>query len=372
MYNRAMEKTKIIYYNSTLLKGGTDTYMLEVVRNIDKEKFEIDVIVKDGDTVDGDMLLELEKLGSKVFLAKGSFVKRMLFLRKFFKLNKSVYDVCHINATSQGTGIIAQFARRLGKIKKVIFHSHMGGNDNNRSVVDKIGAKLMFKHSTHFASCSGAASEFMFGKSFAGSGKVLKLNNAINLQKFKFNSEVRSAVRNELEISDDTFVIIHIGRFAPQKNHKRLVEIFAEVKQQNANSKLILIGAGDLLEETKQHCAELGIEADVMFLGLKNNVCDYMQAADCFVMPSVHEGLPIVAVEAQGSGLPCILSANISAETKLAENVQFLRLEDVNTIWAHMILSSKNSNRVAGAQVLKDNKFDSKSAIEVIEQLYLG
>ncbi len=364
-----MKKIKVIYYNSTLLKGGTDTYMLEVVRNIDKEKFEVDVLIKDGDNVDKFMLDELSFLGSKVFLAKGSFFKRMMFLRKFFKENKGVYDVCHINATSQGTGIISYFAKKNGRIAKIVFHSHMGGNDNNRSLVDKIGARLMAKHSTDFASCSNEASEFMFGKDYKEKFFVVKLNNAVDAKKFAYNPQTRKNMREELGIGDDEVAILHIGRFAPQKNHKRLIEIFAEVRKTH-KAKLLLIGAGDLVENIKNYCKELKVSKDVMLFGIQNNVSDYMQAADCFVMPSLHEGLPIVAVEAQAAGLPCLLSSNISTETKLADYVQYLRLEDTDSIWAHIICTLKNKNREIGTEVMQQNKFDNKSAIKIVEELY--
>lgn len=365
-----MKKTKIIYYNSTLLKGGTDTYMLEVVRNIDKTKFQIDIIIKDGNVVDEFMLNELKTLNSKVYLAKGSFIKRMLFLRNFFKSHKNEYDVCHINATSQGTGIISYFARKNGKIKKIIFHSHMGGNDNKKTIIDKIGTKLLFKYSTHFATCSNLASEFMFGSKFANPENIFKLNNSVDIKKFKFNQDIRNKIRSELNLNEDDFVILHIGRFATQKNHKRLLEIFSAVLDKNKRSKLLLIGAGDLLEQTQKYAKELNIDNNVVFLGLKNNVNDYMQASDCFVMPSIHEGLPIVAIEAQCSGLPCILSSNISNETKLADYVQFLSLETSNSNWAKIILMQKNDNREIGVEILKNNKFDNISAIEVIEKLY--
>lgn len=362
---------KIIYYNSTLLKGGTDTYMLELIKNIDKNKFHIDVIIKDGDIVDKQMLNELINLGCQVNLAKGSFIKRILFIRKFFKQNKNQYDVCHINATSQGTGLISYFAKKYGNIKKVIFHSHMGGNDNGTSIVDKVGKKLMFKYSTHFATCSTLASEFMYGNEFSKSGKVIKLNNSVDTAKFKFNLEIRNKLRKELNIAENEFVILHVGRFAEQKNHKRLLEIFSEVQKQHAKTKLLLIGAGELFEDIKTCAKTLNIEQNCLFLGLKNNVCDYMQAADCFVMPSLHEGLPIVAVEAQASGLPCILSDNISKETKLADYVDFIKLEEENSIWAKTILQSKNFNREIGEKILKENNFDHNSAIKIIENLYI-
>ncbi len=363
-----MEKTKIIFYNSTLLKGGTDTYMLEVVRNIDKEKFHIDVIIKDGDIVDEYMLKTLTDIGSSVYLAKGSFAKRMLFIRKFFKKHKGEYKVAHINATSGATGIIAYFARKNGKVDNIIFHSHMGGNDNGTSIVDKIGTKLIFKNSTTLASCSKTASKFMFGKK---ADEAIVLNNSVDTDKFEFNSKTRDKLRKELNLSKKDFVILHIGRFAEQKNHKRLIEIFAEVLKEDKNAKLVLIGDGTLFEQTKELANTLGVDGSIMFMGLQNNVFEFMSASDCFVMPSIHEGLPIVAVESQANGLPLVLSSNISSETKLAENVEFVSLDESNKIWADAILKNKDIKRMSNKEVLKKHNFDKESAIKVIEKLYL-
>ena len=363
-------KRNIIYYNSTLLKGGTDTYMLEIAKNVNKEKFQLDIIIKDGDNVDEFMFKTLKDNGCNIFLAKGSFLKRMLFLRKFFKQNKNKYDVCHINATSQGTGIISYFAKKLGKIKTIIFHSHMGGNDNNKSIVDMIGSKLMFRYSTDFASCSSLASLFMFGKEFCENHKILKLNNSVDVHKFKFNSEKRNQIRKELNINDSDFVVLHVGRFAIQKNHKKLIDIFVEIHKQRNDSKLLLIGNGDLFEEIKNYVSKLNLSNNVVFLGLKNNVCDYMQAADCFVMPSIHEGLPIVAVEAQTAGLHCILSSNISSETKLSEFVEFIDINKSDSEWAIKILNLKQINRNLGADFIINQSFDHESAIKKIEELY--
>lgn len=362
-----MDKTKVIYYNSTLLKGGTDTYMLEVIRNIDKNKFHVDVIIKDGDEVDDFMLNTLKELGSNVFLAKGSFVKRMLFIRKFFKSHKNEYQVAHINATSGATGIIAYFAKKNGKIENIIFHSHMGGNDNGTGIVDKIGTKLIFKNSSTLAACSKIASKFMFGEK---SENAVILNNSVDTNKFKFDKQIREKIRKQLNISNKDFVVLHVGRFAPQKNHKLLIEIFAELLKLEPTAKLVLIGDGVLFEETKELANTLNISKNVLFMGLQNNVFEFMSAADCFVMPSLHEGLPIVAVESQANGLPLVLSKNISTETKLSDNVEFVGLEETTETWAKTILKTKEITRKSGEDALKKHNFDKESAIKVIEKLY--
>lgn len=361
---------KVIYYNTTLLKGGTDKYMFELIKNIDKSQFSVDVIIKDGDVFDEFMFNELTAMGTKIYLAKGGFKQRISYLMKFFKEHKNEYDIAHINATSEGTGLISFFAKKFGKVKKVVFHSHMGGIDRNKSLIDRFGTILMRKYSDIFATCSNEASLFMYGKKFVERNNVIKLNNSVDTTIFNFYSNKREQLRKELNISKDDFVVLHVGRFAKQKNHELLIDIFNEVLNKNSNSVLLLIGDGELLDTCKTKVQNLNLTDKVKFLGLKNNVYDYMQAADCFVMPSIHEGLPIVAVEAQATGLPCVLSANISKETKLNNNVYFVGIEQTITLWADKILETKNQERTSGETALREHKFDHQSAIKEIENLY--
>ena len=353
----------------SLASAGAERFVTELACNIDKTKFQVDVIIKDGDEVDEHMLSSLKSFGSNVFLAKGSFPSRMLQLRKYFKTHKNEYSVIHINATSQSTGIISYFAKKNGNIPKVIFHSHMGGNDNGKSIVDKVGTKLMLKHSDVFASCSNSASNFMFENKLER-GKVIILNNSVDASKFAFNHESRQKIRDELKISDNDFVILHTGRFAPQKNHKQLILIFNELLKTEPNAKLLLIGDGVLLDETKELVNSLKIENSVHFLGLKNNVNDYMCAADCFVMPSIHEGLPIVSVESQASDLPCVLSTNVSDECKLTDSVKFVSLSSPLKDWVSVILKTKKHKRKSNTDLFKKIGFDESSAIKTIEKLY--
>ena len=360
-----MNKVNVIYYNSTLLKGGTDKYMVEVVKNINKEEFHVDVLIKDGEVLDEDLLNELKANGANIFVAKGSTIKKLMYIRKFFKTHKNQYDVAHINATSQATGIISYFAKKNGKIKNVIFHSHMGGNDHAKSMFDKIGNKLLLKYSDFFASCSTEASKYMFGKL----ENVQVLNNAVDTQKFGYDVAVREKIRSEIGVTETTKVFLHVGRFAPQKNHKQLIKIFNAYLAKDNNAKLLLIGNGNLLEETKELILDLKISDKVSLLGLKNNINEYMQAADCFLMPSVHEGLPIVAVEAQSTGLPCLLSTNISQETKLIDNVYFIDNFDIDK-WTNEMLNIDMSLRTAQGETLKEKGFDKSSAIKKIEQIY--
>ena len=367
-----MSKTNVIYYNSTLLKGGTEAYIKELIKCLDKTKFQIDIVIKDGDVVDDFIYQELKNCGCNIFLATGSFVKRILFLRKFFKQTKNTYDVAHINATSQGAGLISYMAKKYGKIKKVIFHSHMGGNDNKPSIVDKIGSKMMFKNTDKFVSCSDDAGVFMFGKEFCENHEFEVLNNSVDTQKFDFYPEKRKQMRKELNLSNKDFAIIHVGRFAPQKNHKKLISIFDAYLKINPNAKLFLIGDGDLLNETKEQVKSLNIESKVIFLGLINNVQDYLQAADLFLFPSVHEGLGIVLVEAQCSGLPVVASNTVPKLASLCDDIfKFVNLDADDVVWANEIKSFEKVKRISKKENLKNLGFDKITAAEIVEKIYL-
>lgn len=365
-----MEKINVLYYNTSLLKGGTDAYMREVVANINHKKFQVDVVIKDGETVDEYMLEVLKNAGANVYLAKGTLKERLAFIVKLLKQTKGHYQVMHINATSQATGLIAHFAKKYGKIPKVIFHSHMGGNDNGRGIADIIGTRMMFKNSDKLVSCSNVASVFMYGQKYVNNHEVEILNNSVDLKKFDFNKETRKKVRASLGISDKTFVVLHVGRFAPQKNHKLLINVFNQMLKEDKNAKLMLIGDGVLMDDVYKQVKELKIGKSVMFLGLQNNVSDFMQAADCFVMTSLHEGFPIVSVEAQAAGLPCVLSGNISSEANLCDNVSFVGLNESLKNWADTILEAKRMTRVSNKEILEQRGFDKKSAIKRIEKIY--
>ena len=248
----------------------------------------------------------------------------------------------------------------------------MGGNDNKQSIVDKIGSKMMFKNTDKFVSCSNDASEFMFGEDFCKTHDVQVLNNSVDTQRFDFNEKKRQEIRKELNLSNEDFAIIHVGRFAPQKNHKKIINVFDAYLQINPNAKLFLIGNGDLLNETKEQVKSLNLENQVKFLGLKNNVHEYLQAADLFLFPSVHEGLGIVLVEAQCSGLPVVVSSTVPTLACLCDDIfRFVDLEADDKVWAEAIQSFVKTKRVSRKEVFKQLGFDKETAAEIIEKMYL-
>ena len=177
----------------------------------------------------------------------------------------------------------------------------------------------------------------MYGKKFVQKENILILNNSVDVDKFDFNVSIRKKMRKSYGLENSDFALLHVGRFVEQKNHLYLIKVFKELLEtsENENYKLFLIGDGKLKNEIVHLISELHLENNVILLGLQNNVSDFMQMADCFVMTSIHEGLPIVAVEAQASGMPCILSSNISIETNIVgDGIDFVSIgEDNKNEW---------------------------------------
>ena len=219
--------------------------------------------------------------------------------------------------------------------------------------------------------CSELAGRWLFGDKTYDSGQVYLLNNAINLDKFKYNEKLRKEKRKELGISDDTLVIGHIGRFVAQKNHTFLIDIFNEVHKKNPNSLLLLVGQGPLKEEIENKVKELKLNDSVRFLGQRNDANELYQAFDVFCLPSLYEGLPVVGVEAQASGLLCILSDAMTKETKVIESTKFNSLKNNSLNWADLILNSmKNYKRNDTSGEMTENKFNIEVEEKYLEKYY--
>ncbi len=171
-----------------------------------------------------------------------------------------------------------------------------------------------------------------FGKKAVDSGKVIVIPNAIDTKKYFYDGDKRNRKRFELGLQD-YFVVGHIGRFHPQKNHKFLLEIFKCIKEKQEKSKLVLVGDGPLRSQIENQIQKLGIEDSVMLLGSRSDVPEILQAMDVLVFPSLYEGLPGVVLEAQAAGLPCIVSDTVTEEVAITNLVKYLSLKREPYYW---------------------------------------
>jgi len=206
----------------------------------------------------------------------------------------------------------------------------------------------------------------LYGKSIDKSKRYKIIPNAVDTEKYKFDPEVRETVRKELGI-EDKFVIGHIGRFVYQKNHDFLIDIFSEVYKRNDNAVLLLIGEGALLDDVKAKVHKLALDDVVYFLGARQDANRLYQAFDVFCLPSRYEGLPVVGVEAQIAGLPCVFSSAITKETKFTDYLTFVDLKQSILDWAEIVLNSTNSGRKTNVNI---GMFDISKQTQELECFY--
>ena len=223
---------------------------------------------------------------------------------------------------------------------------------------------------TDFLACSEDAADWLYGDKIS-KDKIVIIPNSIESDAFKFDDAVRTEYRKKLGYQKTDFVIGHVGRFAYQKNHKFLLEVFKDVAEKNDCAKLLLTGTGELENEIKSATAQYGLENKVQFLGKRDDVNGLMQAMDLFAFPSRFEGLGVVLIEAQAAGLKCIASDQVPHNANITDNVVFLPLDKCK--WAEQIQKYKSDySRKDMSQKIEDQGFGIKSMIMKIENVYNG
>lgn len=317
--------------------GGIETFIINNYRKLDKKRFQFDFI----NMYDNPLCFEEEilSLGGKIYNVKSEKKHPLSFSKSLKKIiMDNDYKIVHIHKNSVAFIFSAKIAKQCGA--KVIIHSHNTKSTKPNYVINTmhlINKKRIDKIGDMFYCCSMKAAEWMFNKRIINSDKLLVFNNSIDIKKFRFDKKNRTEIRSELNLKDTDIVVGHIGRFTKQKNHTFIIDIFNELHKENDNYKLMLIGKGPLEEEIKQKVNDLNLKNSVMFLGQKIDVNKYYQAMDIFLFPSLYEGLGIVGIEAQCSGLPCFFSSVIPSGILLQENSKMIDLNLGKKKWAEII-----------------------------------
>lgn len=332
------EPIRVAHVIGKWVGGGVEAVVMNYYKHIDHTKIQFDFICDDDST--NIPYEEIEKLGGKVILIPPyqKVIKYHKSLKKVLKDGNYKIVHSHINALS----VFSLFAAKCAKVPIRIAHSHSTTNKKEwkKNLLKQILRPFSKVFATDYMCCSELAGRWLFGDKEYDKGNVYLLNNAIDLDKFKYDEKIRKQKRKELNIKDDTLVIGHIGRFVAQKNHTFLIDIFNEVHKQNNNSILLLAGQGPLVDEMKEKVKTLNLEKNVRFLGQRNDVSELYQAFDLFLLPSLYEGLPVVGVEAQASGNLCYLSNDMTKETKVLDSTVFMSLSNSAEEWANEILKS--------------------------------
>ena len=347
-------------------KGGKETYIMNLFRHLDKKKYSIAFVSYDDHIAYEEILLNE---GAKIIhippRCRGVFQYRRA-INQVLKNNS--FDVVWAHKTTLSSCEIFDIAKK-NNIPVRIVHSHSSSNMGGKFtyLMHNINKHLIYCWANEYLACSHSASEWFYGKHLS---KIMV--NGIDLEKFKYNLEIREKIRKELNI-ENKFVIGHVGRFGIEKNHKKLINIFKSCKDQNSDVKLILCGDGEERKNIELQIRQLDLQNDVILLGSIDNVHEILQAMDILVMPSLFEGLPFALLEAQASGLKCVVSDSVSRESDVMGWNQFVPLSSNDSVWASVILKENmNYERFEGYREMKKRGFDIGDSVISVEQLIEG
>lgn len=364
-------------FGEPVSNGGQEAFVINMLRHMDLDGLSIDVLTPyycDNAYYKG--IIEqkggtLYCLGLDFAPGKNRF-NLIAPLKKF--LSEHSYDAVHIHSGS--ISVLAEGARAAKRagVKKIIVHSHCAAEKITlkHTLIKFVMGAVMRGCPTHYVACSKVAGLSKFSKRIVNK-KLIILKNGVDLKEFCFNGEVRKKMRGSLGIEQNDIVLGHVGRFSYQKNHEYLLSILKALKGEGANAKLLLIGSGETMPQIREGCKNLGLDGDVLFIGNVNNVNDYLQAMDVFLLPSRFEGLPIVGVEAQAAGLPCIFSDGITDEVNLTPNVCYLPIDQNSiSLWAQKALALAPLSGADNAAALKKSGFDVFDTAQKLRSIYIS
>ena len=357
-------KILIVITTAFVPYGGLTTVMMNYYRAMDKTGLQIDFA---STNVPPDILLdEIKTNGSQYFNLGSRKTQLMQYLKKLKAVLKyGHYDAIHVNGNSATMVFELMIAKKCGVSMR---NAHGHNTRTSHKIINKLMKPIFTKLYTHAVSVSELAGEWLY----CGEDYII-LNNAIDLQKYRFDSEKRAKMQQRLDI-ENKIVLGNVGKLNEQKNHTFLLKVLNCLIKIGNDVCLLLIGGGHLEAQLKEECKSLGIEDRVIFAGMVDNAADYFQAMDIFVFPSLWEGLPLSALEAQASGLPCIISSNVSKNVQCTNNVFFMDLSDGADVWAEKVIevSKAVNDRFKSYKKIKGSIYDIQEEAKKLRNIYLG
>ncbi|PFP29490.1 glycosyl transferase family 1 [Bacillus sp. AFS073361] len=359
---------RILHVVVNMNRGGAETLLMNLYRNIDRSIIQFDFLT----CKEGIFDKEINQMGGKVhripYISDVGHFQYIKQLDTFFA-NHQEYKIVHSHMDKM-SGLVLRAAKRAG-IPNRISHSHSTSNEG--SIIAKFykwyAGKHILPNATKLLACSNQAAKWLFKNK---SEKALILKNGIECERFKFSPKIRGEIRAELKVNDESLIIGHVGRFSTPKNHLFLIEIYKEVIKVHPNSKLILVGDGPLLLEIKSKVSEYNLTEKVEFLGVRSDVDHLLQAFDLFIFPSFYEGLPVTVIEAQGAGLPCLISDSITQEVDMGLNlVEFFPISNKD-VWIERIkkIEPDKVQRFLSVPVLSKKGYDIKDTSKQLQDFY--
>lgn len=346
--------------------GGAETFLYNVLSKLETEKYHVDFVIQD-EKIKNKKIYELCKQNKWDIYKVPPFNKNLYaYIKAMKKIMSHQYDVVHVhmNALINIIPVILAKKRNI----KIIIHSHNSKNNLGGKIAEIIhlfNRKMLGRINTINLACSKPAGEWMYGDR-----DFILLDNAIDIEEYKYNEEERNLIRKKYGIQDKT-VIGHVGRFVEAKNHEYILQVFKKYTHKNGDSVLMLVGDGPLKESIVNLADKLNISDKVIFTGEKQNTRGFYSTFDSMLFPSIYEGLPFVLVEAQASGLPVVVSNRVTKEIDLTANVQFLPLDSKMEDWV-LALDKRlvPEERLKCAGKMKETKYNIDFTVDAVKKLY--
>lgn len=357
------EPMRVAQVIGKMASGGVESVVYNYYRAMDHNEIQFDFFVDEDSTAKFPQ--DLLDMGARVYVVP-PYQKMVRYHRELYRLFKeNRYRIVHSHINT--LNIFPLFAAWRAGVPVRICHNHSTAHwgEGMKTLLKYILRPFNKIFATDYFACGETAGRWMYGDRCFDVGKVTVMPNAIDTEKFAFDPEARVRLREELGIPQDVFVVGHVGRFTYQKNHSFLVDIFAELLKEKPDARLLLIGEGELMGQIQEKVRRLGIEGSVIFTGARGDVNKLYSVMDVFCLPSFYEGMPVVALEAQANGLPCVFSDQVSKESKISLEFQFLDINQALNKWVELLLHSKTKRK--GSNIVPD----IKKKASVIKTFYI-
>lgn len=374
------EPVHVLHVVGNMGIGGIETLIMNIYRNIDRSKVQFDFLIHN--PTEGEYADEIKRMGGKIYRMPvlrdkphtyyWRYFEYKRALKKFFMLHSEI-RIVHGHMTNTAS-IYMPIAKKYGNVNCCIAHSHQSiATKGFSGVVTNILQRNLWKTATDLFSCSEKASHWIYPENVIRTNEVKIIHNGIDIEKYRYSIERFKEERIKLGIDESTLVLGNVSRFNSVKNHSFMIDILEECIRFNSNTVLMLVGDGVLLDSIKKKVKQNGLEKNVYFLGLRSDVADIIQSFDVFILPSISEGLPVCAIEAQAAGLPIVASTGVTSETDITGNVTFLSLNHPSSEWAKKVIDINSSyKRIDTTEQVRKAGYDIKQTAQWLQDFYLS
>lgn len=360
---------RVGHFGMSNTMGGAETFILNLAENIDRERFRLEVITPFGDHVAHERLVNA--IGEDAIHVVDSLGRPLSYWRGVMAvLDERKFDIVHIHRNSAANVVPVVASVHTANRPAILVHAHNSSSGAGVAgrFLHRVNRRYLDAKTDCRLACSHVAGSYLFGRS-----DYAVVPNGIDAEKYRFNPETRRRIRAEMGIKPDETLIGNVARVVPEKNQRYLIDLMRMLSRENAGFKLMIVGDGPCLSDLEKYASEECLSGLVLFMGMRHDVGDLLQAMDVFALPSLFEGLPMVLVEAQAAGLPCLVSTEVSGEVDITDLVTHLDL-GMPLAWVDEVKRRRKaaSDRGFRASEVTEAGYGVLSSVNQVEKHYDG